>query len=328
VSGSRPHFTRWSQYSRSSISTAEPDYESLPALPRSIEGNGPTLDRPENERGTRRSDRVVEIAPIKGALRIDFGELWSYRELLLLLVWRDVKSRYSQTVIGAGWAVLQPVLTMVVFTVIFGRFARLPSDGVPYSVFSLAALVPWTYFSSSLSGSSNSLVNSRPLLTKVYFPRLLIPAASILAMLVDFAIAFLVLLLVMLSFGIVPRAEVIWTVPAVLIILSMTAMGAGSWLAALNVQYHDVRYLSPFLVQVWMYASPIVYSITLVPQAYRPILAVNPLSSALSGFRAAMLGTPGPRGAEIGLSFLAALAILVAGVWYFRRTERVFADVA
>jgi lipopolysaccharide transport system permease protein len=274
------------------------------------------------------SDRVVEIAPAEGTFSIDFGELWSYRELLLLLVWRDVKSRYSQTVLGVGWAVLQPVLTMVVFTVIFGRLARLPSDGVPYSVFSLAALVPWTYFSSSLTGSSNSLTNSRPLLTKVYFPRLLIPAASILAMLVDFAIAFIVLLLVMLAFGIVPRAESIWMVPAVLIILSMTAMGAGSWLAALNVQYHDVRHLSPFLVQVWMYASTILYSLTLVPPVYRSIFAVNPLSSALSGFRAALLGTPGPTGLEIALSFFAALIILVAGVWYFRRTERVFADVA
>ena len=271
---------------------------------------------------------MVEITPDRGVFRIDLGELWSYRELLVLLVWRDIKSRYSQTVLGAAWAILQPLLTMLVFTVIFGHFARLPSDGVPYSVFSLAALVPWTYFSSSLSGSSSSLVNSRSLLTKVYFPRLLIPAASILAVLVDFAIAFLVLLLVMLAFGILPRVESIWIVPAVMIILSMTAMGAGSWLAALNVQYHDVRYLSPFLVQVWMYASPIVYSVTLVPQTYRSIFAANPLAGALSAFRAAMLGTPGPTGSEIGVSFVGALVILVAGVWYFRRTERVFADVA
>jgi lipopolysaccharide transport system permease protein len=314
---------------RSSISTADPKHEPLSGLPPSIgRSRLATEGVADVEPRTPPSDRVVEIAPAEGTFSIDFGELWSYRELLLLLVWRDVKSRYSQTVLGAGWAVLQPVLTMVVFTVIFGRLARLPSDGVPYSVFSLAALVPWTYFSSSLTGSSNSLVNSRPLLTKVYFPRLLIPAASILAMLVDFAIAFLVLLLVMLAFGIIPRAESVWMVPGVLVILSMTAMGAGSWLAALNVQYHDVRHLSPFLVQVWMYASPIVYSVTLVPAAYRSIFALNPLSSALSGFRAALLGTPGPRGLEMGLSFLAALVIMVAGVWYFRRTERVFADVA
>ena len=283
---------------------------------------------PNEERGRIRSDRVVEIAPAKGALRIDFGELWTYRELLLLLVWRDVKSRYSQTVLGASWAILQPVLTMVVFSVIFGRLARLPSDGVPYSVFSLAALVPWTYFSSSLSGSSNSLVSSRSLLTKVYFPRLLIPAASILAMLVDFAIAFIVLLLVMLAFGIFPRVESIWIVPAVLIILSITAMGAGSWLAALNVQYRDVRHLSPFLVQVWMYTSPIAYSLTLVPAAYQWVYALNPLSSALAGFRSALLGTPGPTVSQVGISAMSALLMLTAGVLYFRRTERVFADVA
>ena len=318
----------WSQY-EVAISTTEAEHESFPPLPRSAEREGRGLEPlPIADRGLNQNDRVVEITPDRGAFRIDLGELWSYRELLVLLVWRDIKSRYSQTVLGAAWAILQPLLTMVVFTVIFGHFARLPSDGVPYSVFSLAALVPWTYFSSSLSGSSSSLVNSRSLLTKVYFPRLLIPAASILAVLVDFAIAFLVLLLVMLAFGILPRVESIWIVPAVMIILSMTAMGAGSWLAALNVQYHDVRYLSPFLVQVWMYASPIVYSLTLVPETYRSIFAANPLASALSAFRAAMLGTPGPTGSEIGVSFVGALVILVAGVWYFRRTERVFADVA
>jgi lipopolysaccharide transport system permease protein len=313
---------------RSSISTAEPP-RSLSTLPQSVGRDGHATENAESgEPSTTRAGRVVEIAPVGGAFRIDFTELWSYRELLLLLVWRDVKSRYSQTVLGAGWAILQPVLTMVVFTVIFGRLARLPSDGVPYSVFSLAALVPWTYFSSSLTAGSNSLLNSRPLLTKVYFPRLLIPAGSILAMLVDFAIAFIVLLLVMLAFGIYPRVASVWMVPTVLVILSMTAMGAGSWLAALNVQYRDVRHLSPFLVQVWMYASPIVYSVTLIPRAYRPIFVLNPLSSALSGFRSAMLGTPGPSAGEIGLSFLAGLVILIAGVWYFRRTERVFADVA
>jgi len=292
-----------------------------------VEGRSLELP-PLAERGTPENERVVEITPNWGAFKIELGELWNYRGLLLLLVWRDVKSRYSQTILGAAWAILQPLLTMVVFTVIFGRFARLPSDGVPYSVFSLAALVPWTYFSSSLSGSSSSLVGSRGLLTKVYFPRLLIPAASILAMLVDFFIAFGVLLLVMLGFGLLPRPEAIWMVPVVLLILSMTAMGAGSWLAALNVQYHDVRHLSPFLVQVWMYASPIVYSTTLVPDRYRWLYALNPLSSALSGFRAALLGTPAPAIGQVGLSLLSALLIFGAGILYFRRTERVFADVA
>ncbi len=279
--------------------------------------------------GPRRTQvRVVEIAPSTGWLGIDFGEVWAYRELLLLLVWRDVKSRYSQTVLGAGWAILQPVLTMVVFTVIFGRLARMPSDGMPYAVFSLAALVPWSYFSSALTGSSNSLVINRSLVTKVYFPRLMIPAAAVLATLVDFAIAFVVLILVMLGFGITPGADSLWMVPVALLTLSLTAMGAGSWLAALNVQYHDVRHLTPFVVQVWMYSSPIVYPLSLVPEAYRWIYALNPLSSILAGFRAALLGTPGPTSGQVALSLLGALIIFIGGVLYFRRTERVFADVA
>lgn len=275
-----------------------------------------------------RATRVVLIEPPRGWPTIDVDELRSYRGLLLHLVWRDVKSRYSQTVLGAGWAVLQPVLSMIVFSIIFGRFARVPSDGVPYPVFSLTALVPWAYFSSALTGSSNSLVVSRSLLTKVYFPRLMIPASPVLAGLVDFAIAFVVLLLVMAGYGLVPRLQTLWMLPILLAIVSMTAMGAGSGLAALNVQYRDVRHVSPFLVQTWMYASPIVYSITLVPEPYQAIYALNPLAGAITGFRAALLGTTPPTWTHLALSTAGALAILVAGILYFRRTERVFADVA
>jgi lipopolysaccharide transport system permease protein len=272
--------------------------------------------------------RVVLIEPARGWPRIDFGELRSYRGLLLHLVWRDIKSRYSQTVLGAGWAVLQPVLSMIVFSIIFGRFARVPSDGVPYPVFSLTALVPWAYFSSALTGSSNSLVISRSLLTKVYFPRLMIPASPVLAALVDFAIAFGVLLLVMAGYGFFPKLQTLWMLPVLLAIVSMTAMGAGSWLAALNVQYRDVRHVSPFLVQTWMYASPIVYSITLVPEAYQAVYALNPLAGVITGFRAALLGTPPPTSTQLGLSIVGAVAILIVGTLYFRHTERVFADVA
>jgi lipopolysaccharide transport system permease protein len=261
--------------------------------------------------------RLVLIEPARGWPRIDFGELRAYRGLLLHLVWRDIKSRYSQTVLGAGWAVLQPVLSMIVFSIIFGRFARVPSDGVPYPVFSLAALVPWAYFSSALSGSSNSLVVSRSLLTKVYFPRLLIPASPVLAALVDFAIAFGVLLLVMAGYGLVPRLQTLWMVPLLLAIISMTAMGAGSGLTALNVQFRDVRHVSPF-----------VYSMTLVPDAYQAVYALNPLAGAITGFRAALLGTAPPTWTQLGLSTLGALTILAVGTLYFRRTERVFADVA
>src|SRR5215204_1153082 len=310
------------------ISAGQLDQASRPALQGSADWASGQAQQQSPADSRRTHSRVVEIAPVSGWLGIDFGEIWAYRGLLLLLVWRDVKSRYSQTVLGAGWAILQPVLTMVVFSVVFGRLARMPSDGVPYSVFSLAALVPWAYFSSALTGSTNSLVTNRSLLTKVYFPRLVIPAAAVLAALVDFAIAFVVLLLVMLAFGILPGAHSLWVVPAGLLILSLTAMGAGSWLAALNVQYHDVRHVSPFLVQIWMYASPIVYPLSLVPEAYRWAYALNPLSSILAGFRAALLGTPGPSSGQVGLSLAGALVIFVAGILYFRRIERVFADVA
>ena len=272
-------------------------------------------------------NRVVLIEPPRGWPSLALGELFAYRGLLLHLVWRDVKSRYSQTVLGAGWAVLQPVLSMIVFSIIFGRFARVPSDGVPYPVFSLAALVPWSYFSAALTGSSNSLVNSRSLLTKVYFPRLVIPASPVLAALVDFGIAFIVLLLVMAGYGLTPRLELVWMLPLLLAIASMTALGAGSLLAALNVQYRDVRHVSPFLVQIWMYGSPIVYSITLVPSAYQTIYALNPLAGVITGFRAALLGTAPPTWIQLGLSTLGALMIYAVGTLYFRRTERVFADV-
>ncbi|HWK88592.1 MAG TPA: ABC transporter permease, partial [Longimicrobium sp.] len=214
----------------------------------------------------RASAPMLVIEPAGRWPRIDLRELWAYRGLFFFLVWRDVKVRYAQTVLGAGWAILQPVLTMLVFTVIFGRFANIPSDGVPYAVFSLAALVPWTYFSTALSGASNSLVSSTNLITKVYFPRLVIPFAPVLAGLVDFAVALVVLGAVMLYYGIVPGALALVVVPLLLLGMMLTAAGVGCWLAALNIQYRDVKHVTPFLVQVWMYASPIVYPMSLVPE--------------------------------------------------------------
>jgi lipopolysaccharide transport system permease protein len=282
-------------------------------------------DEPHSKR--RQPKRVVLIAPAERWPTIDFGDLWDYRGLLLLLVWRDVKSRYSQTVLGAGWAILQPVLSMIVFTLIFGRFARIPSDGVPYPVFSLAALVPWSYFASALSGSSNSLTLHRNLLVKVYFPRLVIPAAPVLAALVDFGIAFTVLLLVMLGFGILPGIETVVMLPLLLLVILMTVLGTGYWLAALNVQYRDVRHVSPFLLQIWMYASPIVYPMSLVPESYRSVYALNPMAGVISAFRSMLLGTPGPSLGQLAISMAGGLMILIAGAIYFRHTERVFADV-
>ncbi len=271
---------------------------------------------------------TIVIEPAGRWPRLDLRELWAYRGLFFFLVWRDIKVRYAQTVLGAGWAVLQPVLTMVVFTIIFGRFAGIPSDGVPYSVFSLAALVPWTYFSTALTGSSTSLVASSNLITKVYFPRLVIPFAPVLAGLVDFAIAFGVLLLMMLAFGIVPSLSSVLLLPVLLLVMMLTAAGVGCWLAALNIQYRDVKYVVPFVVQVWMFASPIVYPMSLVPERYQVLYALNPMAGVVEGFRSVLLGTGAVAESTIGLSLLVGVLLFVSGVLYFRRFERVFADVA
>jgi lipopolysaccharide transport system permease protein len=270
--------------------------------------------------------RHVRIAAGGKWAALNLSELWAYRGLFFFLVWRDVKVRYAQTVLGAAWAVLQPVLSMVVFTVIFGRLIRVPSEGIPYPVFSLAGLVPWTYFSSALGGASNSLISSASLITKVYFPRLVIPSGPVLAALVDFGIALMVLLLVMLGFGRLPPVTSFLLIFPVLMMM-MTALGTGCWLSALNIQYRDIKHVTGFLVQIWMYASPIVYPLTVVPQGYRGLYAINPMASAIGGFRAALLGTPGPSALEYMISLVAATALLVSGVFYFRRTERIFADV-
>lgn len=281
---------------------------------------------------TRQAERAgaptLVIEPAGRWPRIDLRELWAYRGLFFFLVWRDVKVRYAQTVLGAGWAILQPVLTMLVFTVIFGRFANIPSDGVPYAVFSLAALVPWTYFSTALSGASNSLVSSTNLITKVYFPRLVIPFAPVLAGLVDFAVALLVLGAVMLFYGIVPGPLALVVVPLLVVAMMLTSAGVGCWLAALNIQYRDVKHVTPFLVQVWMYASPIVYPMSLVPERYHGVYALNPMAGIVEGFRAVLLGTGAVSWPTIALSLGVGAVLFVTGSLYFRRTERVFADVA
>ncbi len=272
--------------------------------------------------------RHVHIAPTRGWLTLNLSELWAYRGLFFFLVWRDVKVRYAQTVLGATWAVLQPVFSMVVISAVFGRLVRVPSEGVPYPVFALSGIVAWNYFAGALGGASNSLVSNSGLITKVYFPRLVIPGAAALAALVDFMIAFVVLLLVMLGFGLLPSLWAVLVLPIMLLLMMMTALGTGCWLAALNIQYRDVRHLTGFLIQMWMYASPIVYPLSVVPQAYRPLYTLNPMASAISGFRAALLGTHGPSMMEIAIAFGSATILLLSGVLYFHRTERGFADVA
>lgn len=274
------------------------------------------------------SRRHVHIAASGGWVRLGLAELWAYRGLFFFLVWRDVKVRYAQTVLGATWAVLQPVFSMVVLSVIFGRFVRVPSDGVPYPVFSLSGVVAWSYFATALAGASNSLVSNTSLITRVYFPRLVIPGAAVLAALVDFAIALVVLLLVMLAFGQMPNPLAVLVLPLAVLVMMMTALGAGCWLSALNIQYRDFRHITGFLLQMWMYASPIVYPLSVVPQAYRPLYAINPMAGPIAAFRAALLGTPDPTAVELAIGFGSTTILLLSGLLYFRRTERIFADVA
>ena len=268
----------------------------------------------------------IRIEPSKGWSPLKLREIWAYRELLYFLMWRDVKIRYKQTVFGAAWAIIQPFLTMVVFSLFFGKLAKMPSDGVPYPIFSFAALVPWTLFNYGLSQASNSLVGSSNLITKVYFPRLIIPTASLLSGVVDFLIAFGLLLGMMVFYGILPTLNVLW-VPALVLLTLVTALGVGLWLSALNVQYRDVRFAVPFLAQLWMFATPIAYPSSLLPEKWRVLYGLNPMAGVVEGFRWALLGTATRPGPMIFASAGAALVILVSGAFYFRRMERNFADV-
>jgi lipopolysaccharide transport system permease protein len=271
---------------------------------------------------------VLVIGPTGRLPRIDLRELWAYRGLFWFLVWRDVKVRYAQTALGAAWAILQPLLTMAIFTIVFGRLAKIPSGGVPYSLFSLAGLVPWTFFATALTGASGSLVTSTNLITKVYFPRLAIPIAPALAALADLAIAFVLLLTAMAWYGVAPSAWAIVLVPVLVLAMLLVVVGVGCWLAALNIQYRDVKYVVPFLLQVWLYASPVVYPASMVPARYRAAYALNPLVGVIEGLRASLLRTaPVPWG-TIGISLAAAALVCAGGVLYFRSTEPRFADVA
>lgn len=269
---------------------------------------------------------VVRVEPSRGWEGLNLHELWEYRELLYFLVWRDIKVRYKQTVLGAAWAVIQPFFTMVVFSFFFGRLARIPSDGVPYPIFSYVALVPWTYFSGSLIQMSNSLVASAQLLKKVYFPRLVVPTASVLGGLVDFALAFAVLLGMLFFYGIRPSLNVLW-LPAFLLLAVITLLGAGLWLSTLNVQFRDVRHAVPFLTQFWLFATPVAYPSSLLSEPWRTIYGINPMVSVVEGFRWTLLGTATAPGAMTMVSAIVALGLLVSGAFYFRHMERTFADV-
>jgi lipopolysaccharide transport system permease protein len=264
--------------------------------------------------------------PSKGWVPPNLRELWEYRELLFFFAWRDIKVRYRQTVLGVLWAIIQPFLTMVIFSLFFGRLANIPSDGVPYPVFSFAALVPWTFFSNALTQASNSLVLSGNMLKKIYFPRLALPIATVLAGVVDFALAFIVLLGIMLFYGLVPTVNIIW-LPFFALLALVTSIGVSLWLSAMNVQFRDVRYTIPFLTQAWLFVTPIAYPSSLLPEPVRIIYGLNPMAGVVEGFRWALLGTDTAPGPMLIVSSVVALILLVSGAFYFRRMEQSFADV-
>jgi len=267
------------------------------------------------------------IEPSRGWVPLKLSQLWEYREVLYFLVWRDIKVRYRQTLIGVTWAIIQPFMTMVVFSVFFGRLAKMPYDGTPYPLFVLAALVPWTFFANGLTLSANSLVHSSHLITKVYFPRLLVPLARVLTGLPDLALSFLVLLGMIWWYGLLQsRPALVW-LPALALLGFVTALGVGLWLSALNVQYRDVQHAVPFVVQLWLFATPIAYPSSLLPGAWRTVYGFNPMVGVVEGFRWTLLGSGSAPGPMVAASALAALVILVTGAFFFRRVERTFADV-
>lgn len=269
---------------------------------------------------------AIIIRPPKGWAALDLREFAGAHELLYFLVLRNLKLRYKQTALGAAWALLQPLLTMGVFTLVFGRLARLDSDGLPYPVFALAALVPWTYFANAFTQAGNSLVDQQQLLTKIYFPRLLLPLAAIIAGLVDLAIAFVLLLLVLAWYGIEPTVRLL-AVPAFALLAMATALAPGVWLAALNVRYRDVRYVIPFLVQIWLFVTPVVYSSRLIPERWQPLYNLNPMAGVVDGFRWMVSPEAPAPAAGLAVSAAAVAILLTAGLYFFRRVERSFADV-
>ncbi len=289
-----------------------------------------TIQQPTEAKleATRRQDALpsLVIRPASGWASLDFRELWEYRELLYFLVWRDLKVRYKQTLLGAAWAIIQPVFMMIVFSLFFGRLAGLPSDGVPYPIFVYCALLPWQFFSQAMTQASNSLSGNEHLITKVYFPRLIVPMAAVVSGVVDFLIAFGILVVLMIYYQVVPTRAV-WTLPLFILLAGITALGTGLWLSALNVKYRDVRHTLGFITQFWLFATPVAYSISLVPQQWRWLYGINPMVGVVEGFRWALLGKSETPGIALAVSVCVALLILVGGLYYFRRVEDTIADV-
>jgi lipopolysaccharide transport system permease protein len=270
------------------------------------------------------AEHVIRVQPARGWQGLSLRELWDYRELAYFLVWRDLKVRYKQTVLGIGWVVVQPLVTVAIFSVIFGRVADLPSDSVPYPVFTLVALLPWQLFSAAFTGASNSVVGNASLVTKVYFPRLIVPIAAVIAPVADFLVSAGLLAILMAWYGIAPTLHVIW-LPLLALLAAALALGVGLWVAALNVRYRDVRYLLPFALQMWMFASPVAYSLELVPEQWRTLYGLNPMVGIVQGFRWALVGSEAP-GPLVLMSIVVTVGLLMVGMHYFRRTEEHFAD--
>lgn len=266
------------------------------------------------------------IRPVSGWVPLELRELWEYRELLYFFIWRNIKIRYKQTVLGGAWAVIQPFLTMIVFSIFFGRLAGIPSEGVPYPIFVYTALVPWTFFANALSQASNSLLDHERMITKIYFPRLLLPMAAVFSGLLDFVIAFFLLIGMLVWYGPTPTSA-IWLVPFFVLMSAVTALGVGLWLSALNVRYRDVRYVIPFLIQFWLFCTPIAYPSSLVPAQWQTLYGLNPMVGVVEGFRWALLGLTPVSTSMIMVSLSIAVIVLIAGLYYFRRTEETFADV-
>jgi len=278
-----------------------------------------TLTIPSDQSRTRRQ-------PSKGWAWPKFRELWEYRELLFFFIWRDIKVRYKQTILGAAWAIIQPFFTMVVFSLFFGRLAKVPSDGLPYPIFSYAALVPWTFFATALTQASDSLVVSANMVKKIYFPRLTLPIATVLAGIVDFVLAFAVLMGMIFFYGLAPTINILW-LPLFLLLALVTSLGVSLWLSAMNVQFRDVHYTVPFLTQAWLFATPIAYPSSLLPEPWRTLYGLNPMAGVVEGFRWALLGTNTAPGPMTIVSAVVALALFIGGALYFRRMEQNFADV-
>jgi lipopolysaccharide transport system permease protein len=269
---------------------------------------------------------TIYIRPTTGLAALNLRDLWVYRELVFFMIWRTLKVRYKQTLLGAAWAVIQPLMTMIVFNFIFGNVAKVPTDNIPYPIFSFTALLPWGLFTNALNQASRSLTANQNMVTKIYFPRLVLPISSVLAGLVDFGIAFIILVALMFYYGVTPAWNVLWTLPLFILLSITTALGVALWLSAINVQYRDVNYALPFLTQFWLFITPVAYSASVISQKWQLVYSLNPMAGVVNGFRWALLGAG--TGPDVGLwiSIGISLVILVSGLFYFRNMERTFAD--